>query len=44
MISAQSRIGKPAMPVPTAGNAIVFKPFSAARASELRVEARSDLL
>src|SRR5579862_701173 len=42
MISAHSRIGNPAIPVPTAGNAIVFSFFCAAIRNECAVELRSD--
>src|SRR5216684_749868 len=40
MMRAQSSRGNPAMPVPTAGNAIVRKPFSAAMRKECAVELR----
>lgn len=42
IISAHSFIENPAMPVPTAGKAMVANPFSFARSSELRVETRRD--
>ena len=38
MISAHSFSGNPAIPVPTAGNAIVFRPRSAARRSACAVD------
>src|SRR6202035_5210020 len=42
MISAHSRKGNSAIPVPTAGNAIVFSPFCVAMRSECAVELRNE--
>src|SRR5713226_3436571 len=42
MISAHSSMGNPAMPVPTAGNAMDFSPRSAAMRNACAVACRSD--
>src|SRR5580704_17161878 len=42
IISAHSRSGNSAMPVPTAGNAMVFSPFCAAIRNECAVELRKE--